>query len=339
MAGKASYIIVLVGLIVMSAGIYLLYRGDTFVNIRETKYQSALFGIEMKYPASIWAIKPDALGTDKGDALYSREVTNPNLGESFTNARYTFVWEYLPTDYKMRDCQGVYVLGEVKLKTVDGVEVNGCKISRRTSEKEGSIVAYYYLQHPITTAKMQFTGRSEDILEGRENKIFSAFDDLITHTTFLYPSVRGLKLVSGYVKNQYSDEPQTVIPEKNEQPRDIRKIIQLGRIKTALENYYRNTKTYPINLNPIEKIIYAESGGLAGTFDGIPISEFHYFKCSNSTYHIGVSLDEVISFDGRGLNNDTDSSRLCPQDQINGSDSQGCTPQDSGRHCYDLIAE
>lgn len=110
--------------------------------------------------------------------------------------------------------------------------------------------------------------------------------------------------------------------------RDARRISDLFQISLALENYATSKSTeLPVSLD-----------SLAPTYmTAVPVDpmsgSYLYKKCSPTSYHLATSLENSGN---PSLNGDEDIVSMCPEDIINGIDSNKCSPSDSGSYCYDI---
>lgn len=113
--------------------------------------------------------------------------------------------------------------------------------------------------------------------------------------------------------------------------RDSRRVADIKQMQLALELYFDaavgGSPNYP-----------AASSSLAPTYiPAVPADPlggaYAYFKCSNTSYHFGASLEESGNV---ALSNDRDSASLCVGDTVNGTDTGKCVAADLGAYCYDV---
>lgn len=353
--GFINIIIVLIVIAVASTAGYFAYKNNLFIQsesrVGSTNmngidaaglkiFRSDTFGLEIHYPEAVLVAQENALDVGRGDALYSREKINAQLSENFKNARYSLAWGYSPKAFQEGECKGNYTVGDVHVVTTDGVNVRGCKISiTGVGQTTTRVIEYLYLEHPTTGARMRFTGRSDDVAKDRAAELFKTFEDAMATLKFYKPSSRGLEMIEQIKGTGYAKPDQSQTARLQAEGRDGRRSAQLNQLKNSMEFYHREFKDYPISLTPTEIVRYKGNKEFDGTLDGIPVSEFHYFRCSKDSYHLGVSLETNASLNNPkivGLWNDLDAKSLCPVDSINGADEQKCLADDVGNFCYDL---
>lgn len=353
--GFVNVILVLVVIAIAGAAAYFAYKNNLLtqpespidsVNMSGTDtkglkiFRSDIFGLEIHYPEAVLVAQENALDVGRSDALYSREKINAQLSENFKNARYSLAWEYPPKAFQEGECKGNYVVGDVHVVTIDGVNVRGCKISiTGVGQTTTRVIEYLYLEHPTTDARIRFTGRSDDVAKDRAVELFKMFEDAVGTLKFYKPSSKGLEIIEQIKGSGYAKPDQSQTARLQAEGRDGRRISQLNQLKNSMEFYHREFKDYPVSLTPTEIVRYKGNKEFDGTLNGIPVSEFHYFRCSKDSYHLGISLETNASLNNPkiiGLWNDLDAKSLCPADLIDGTDDQKCLPGDVGNYCYDL---
>ena len=121
--------------------------------------------------------------------------------------------------------------------------------------------------------------------------------------------------------------------------KDTWSIQHLSQMRLALLFYYKDHKDFPQDISSIIPKYLPLTAEQRGAYNS---DQFHYFRCSSETFHIGVSLtfnhDPVdLGSDNKAmwLASDLDK-KVCANDPIQFGDNTKCLPSDIGNHCLDL---